>query len=249
MFGDIQATPASPTPLPSTNIQPLPDKKESLLGALAPTDNTPLFDTSKVPEKSVVSQEVSSVPSSSISEKTESILDTSGDQSLSELPEILPEESVSSPVVKMTLPTESISEAPEKTIEITEALPVIKKVETSPITLADEVSLSGTKIDQSSVVPMETLEKQDQPPVPETPKKEPDTKLAQYLQADGVYQDMMRMEGQEKIRLQLAIRYTFVMFAIFLVFAWIVSNRIIMFGFSEFVWLARIRDGLFAFMA
>lgn len=39
------------------------------------------------------------------------------------------------------------------------------------------------------------------------------------------------------------------MFAIFLVFAWIVSNRIIMFGFSEFAWLARIRDGLFAVMA
>lgn len=39
------------------------------------------------------------------------------------------------------------------------------------------------------------------------------------------------------------------MFAIFLVFAWIVSNRVIMFGFSEFMWLARIRDILFAVMA
>lgn len=60
---------------------------------------------------------------------------------------------------------------------------------------------------------------------------------------------MVREESPEKIRLQLAIRYTLLMFAIFLVFAWIVSNRVIMFGFSEFVWLARIRDLLFAVMA
>jgi hypothetical protein len=76
-----------------------------------------------------------------------------------------------------------------------------------------------------------------------------DSKLAQYLQADKVYQEMVREESPEKIRLQLAIRYTLLMFAIFLVFAWIVSNRVIMFGFSEFVWLARIRDLLFAVMA
>lgn len=76
-----------------------------------------------------------------------------------------------------------------------------------------------------------------------------DSKLDDYLQADSVYQAMIRIESQEKIRLQLAIRYTLLMFAIFLVLAWIVSNRVIMFGFSEFVWLARIRDGLFAVMA
>lgn len=76
-----------------------------------------------------------------------------------------------------------------------------------------------------------------------------DSKLAQYLQVDRIYQEMLRLEDQEKIRLQLAIRYTLVMFAIFLVFAWIVNNRVIMFGFSEFMWLARIRDLLFAVMA
>jgi hypothetical protein len=64
-----------------------------------------------------------------------------------------------------------------------------------------------------------------------------------------VYQEMIHEENSEKIRLQLAIRYTLLMFAIFLVFAWIVSNRVIMFGFSEFVWLARIRDFLFAVMS
>lgn len=86
-------------------------------------------------------------------------------------------------------------------------------------------------------------------PVVEKTLPSTDPKLAQYLQADTVYQDMIRVENIEHIRLQLAIRYTLLMFAIFLVFAWIVSNRVIMFGFSEFLWLARIRDGLFAVMA
>lgn len=60
---------------------------------------------------------------------------------------------------------------------------------------------------------------------------------------------MLKSDDQSRIRLQLALRYTLLMFAIFLVFAWIVSNRVIMFGFSEFIWLARIRDILFAVMA
>ncbi|MCB9807012.1 hypothetical protein H6768_03945 [Candidatus Peribacteria bacterium] len=80
-------------------------------------------------------------------------------------------------------------------------------------------------------------------------QEESDPHLSQYLHADTIYQQMMKIESHEKIRLHLAIKYTLLMFAIFLVFAWIVSNRVIMFGFSEFVWLARIRDGLFALMA
>lgn len=73
-------------------------------------------------------------------------------------------------------------------------------------------------------------------------KKEENPKLDLYMRADHVYQEMLRIENQEKIRLQLAIRYTLLMFAIFLVIVWVVNNRIIMFGFSEFQWLARIRD-------
>jgi len=79
--------------------------------------------------------------------------------------------------------------------------------------------------------------------------KDLDPKLAQYLHADRVYQSMIHVEDHEKIRLRVAVRYMLLMFAIFLVFAWIVSNRVIMFGFSEFVWLARVRDMLFAIMA
>jgi hypothetical protein len=219
-----------------------------LLSALNATDNTPLFDTSKIPEKPVVSPQISDTPSITMPEKTESVLEIPTSQNLSELPEISPIPETSLTSDEPVLSTASISKISEKTEEIIETTPA--KGETLPLIPNNEVIVSDTKIDQFPVVPMENVEKHDTPPVPESPKKEAsDTKLAQYLQADRVYQEMIRMEGQEKIRLQLAIRYTFVMFAIFLVFAWIVSNRIIMFGFSEFVWLARIRDGLFAFMA
>lgn len=103
---------------------------------------------------------------------------------------------------------------------------------------------------ESVLTPPETLEiKKPSEESQKLPEKQEDPKLAQYLRADHVYQEMLRIESQEKIRLHLAIRYTLLMFAIFLVFAWIVSNRVIMFGFSEFVWLARIRDALFAVMA
>lgn len=60
---------------------------------------------------------------------------------------------------------------------------------------------------------------------------------------------MLKITDGEKIRVRLAIRYALLVFAFFLVFAWIVNNRVIMFGLTEFVWLARIRDGLFAIMS
>ena len=49
--------------------------------------------------------------------------------------------------------------------------------------------------------------------------------------------------------MRLSLRYILLMFGLFIVFAWIVNNRVIMVGFSDFVWLARIRDALFALMA
>ena len=76
-----------------------------------------------------------------------------------------------------------------------------------------------------------------------------DERLASFIHDDEIYQDMIRTLDREKIRLRLSLRYTILMFGIFLAFAWIVNNRIIMFGFSEFVWLARIRDALFGLMA
>jgi len=69
------------------------------------------------------------------------------------------------------------------------------------------------------------------------------------MEQDVIYQSMMRIVDTDRIRLRLAIRYTIVMFAIFLVVVWVVNNRVIMFGFSEFQWLARIRDVLFGLLA
>lgn len=74
-------------------------------------------------------------------------------------------------------------------------------------------------------------------------------KLRRYMEQDVIYQSMLRITNAEQIRFRLALRYLLVMFAIFLVVAWIVNNRVIMFGFSEFQWLTRIRDALFGIIA
>lgn len=98
-------------------------------------------------------------------------------------------------------------------------------------------------MDQDEIVQENVVSVSDQPVHPV------DERLASFIQDDPIYQDMLRALDREKIRMRLAIRYTLLMFGIFLVFAWIVSNRVIMFGFSEFIWLSRIRDGLFGLMA
>lgn len=81
------------------------------------------------------------------------------------------------------------------------------------------------------------------------PVKNTDPRLEGFIKDDPIYQEMLRTVDAQRVRLSLALRYALLMFGIFLVFAWIVNNRVIMFGFSEFVWLARIRDGLFGLMA
>lgn len=98
----------------------------------------------------------------------------------------------------------------------------------------------------SSIVSSEQVGQMQEESVESVPPE--DEKLAQYLPLDPVYQALLRTEEQQKIRFSLAIKYTLLVFAFFLVFAWIVSNRVIMFGFSEFVWLARVRDVLFGIM-
>lgn len=76
-----------------------------------------------------------------------------------------------------------------------------------------------------------------------------DPQLDLYLQQDPIYQNMLRTLDLQRIRMKLSLRYILLMFALFVVFAWIVNNRVIMVGFSDFVWLARIRDALFALMS
>lgn len=146
------------------------------------------------------------------------------------IPEIiaLPEE-VTLPEISVQPEVSNASDVtppPLETVPVSESLPVV------PVAPSEQK--------ESETIPEKT---------PEPVKQQTDPKLDLYMRADRVYQEMLRVDNQEKIRLQLAIRYTLLMFAIFLVFAWIVSNRVIMFGFSEFVWLARIRDALFAVMA
>ena len=102
---------------------------------------------------------------------------------------------------------------------------------------------------QSTLIPSETISVSET--VNEAPidTHEGENRLLDFVNNDPIFRDMLKVVEREKIRLRLSIRYTLLMFGIFLVFAWIVSNRVIMFGFAEFVWLSRIRDGLFGIMA
>jgi len=59
---------------------------------------------------------------------------------------------------------------------------------------------------------------------------------------------MIRSEDIKNIQLQLSMRYMLLMLAIFVVIAWVVNNRVIMFGFSDFPLLARSRDALFVIL-
>jgi hypothetical protein len=199
---------------------------------------SPLFWDIQTPSESI------QTPSNPlVSDKAESILsslnfgDTS--ETLPELPDTSSSQTSSQEPIATSV-WEQIS-----SLHIWESVPV-----QNPDSIAKLSSSIAEKIPLT--LPRETLDV-DHPKEAETvtvPKQpDIDPKLSQYLRADTVYQDMIRVEDFEKIRLKMAVRYTLLMFAIFLVFAWIVSNRIIMFGFSEFIWLARIRDGLFAVMA
>ena len=103
-----------------------------------------------------------------------------------------------------------------------------------------------------SHAPIDTVNPPDVSPVvdkKDAPVKNTDARLESFIKDDPIYQQMLRTVDAQRLRLSLAVRYALLMFGIFLVFAWIVNNRVIMFGFSEFVWLARIRDGLFGLMA
>lgn len=75
-----------------------------------------------------------------------------------------------------------------------------------------------------------------------------DERFSRLLKQDNVYHSMIRSEDIKNIQLQLSMRYMLLLLAIFVVIAWIVNNRVIMFGFSDFPLLARTRDGLFALL-
>ncbi len=59
---------------------------------------------------------------------------------------------------------------------------------------------------------------------------------------------MLRSEDIRHIQFQLSMRYMLLMLAIFVVIAWVVNNRVIMFSFSDIPLLSRARDALFALL-
>ncbi len=75
-----------------------------------------------------------------------------------------------------------------------------------------------------------------------------DEKFDRLLKQDSAYHSMVRSEDIQNTQLQLSMRYMLLMLAIFVVIAWVVNNRVIMFGFSDFPLLARTRDALFAIL-
>lgn len=56
-----------------------------------------------------------------------------------------------------------------------------------------------------------------------------DERFARLLKQDSTYHSMIRSEDLKNIQLQLSMRYMLLMLAIFVVIAWVVNNRVIMF--------------------
>lgn len=56
-----------------------------------------------------------------------------------------------------------------------------------------------------------------------------DERFARLLKHDNTYHSMLRSEDIKNIQLQLSMRYMLLMLAIFVVIAWVVNNRVIMF--------------------
>lgn len=85
----------------------------------------------------------------------------------------------------------------------------------------------------------------EQPPIQDLETPSTDERFARLLAEDTVYHSMIRSQDVKNIRLQLSMRYMLLMLAIFVVIAWVVNNRVIMFWFYDFPILSRIRDALF----
>ncbi len=85
----------------------------------------------------------------------------------------------------------------------------------------------------------------EQPPIKNLETPTTDERFARLLAEDSVYQSMIRSQDVKNIRLQISMRYMLLMLAIFIVIAWVVNNRVIMFWFYDFPVLSRIRDALF----
>ena len=138
---------------------------------------------------------------------------------------------------------------PENTSKITEIPVVVKLVESIAVPAVAPV------VPNDFSTPETTISESIQPSVssdalPEAPETLllTDERFASLLKQDDTYHSMIRSEDIKNIQLQLSMRYMLLMLAIFVVIAWVVNNRVIMFGFSDFPLLARTRDALFAIL-
>lgn len=142
------------------------------------------------------------------------------------------------PTLTSLAPPVSTESTPKEEPKMPSMAPVMEKV---------TESVTTPKVPEVITPPSEPEPVISTKPLEQNPTDDP--RLKHYLEEDVIYTSMLRIIDADRIRLRLAIRYMILMFAIFLVIVWIVNNRIIMFGFSEFQWLARIRDSLFGVIA
>ncbi len=148
------------------------------------------------------------------------------------------------PVIPMDMPAEPMHSplSPSVISEVqSDPIPVV------PVSEKPQEENATQKVSEIAPSPSEPVT--PSVPLPSENVSEEDPRLKHYLEEDVIYNSMLRIIDADRIRLRLAVRYMILMFAIFLVIVWIVNNRIIMFGFSEFQWLARIRDALFGVIA
>lgn len=127
--------------------------------------------------------------------------------------------------------------------------PVLPVMETPSVPPVVSEKIPTTPVVSEKIAPLAPEASAPVAPQPKALRPEESEKLRRYMEQDMIYRSMLKTVDVEKIRLRLAMRYSIMMFAIFLVAAWVVNNRVIMFGFSEFQILARIRDALFGVIA
>jgi hypothetical protein len=160
---------------------------------------------------------------------------------------------ITTPVVSVVPAAPVVPESPAvPVVPIVPAIPespVLPVVETPlvPPVISEQIPTTPVVSEKLPTLPPEAPA--PVAPQPKTLRPEESEKLRRYMEQDAIYKSMLKTVDVEKIRLRLAMRYSIMMFAIFLVAAWVVNNRVIMFGFSEFQILARIRDALFGVIA
>jgi len=221
---------------------------------LTPTQGMNEQKSDAIPQESVVPLPFEIENPLPIKRKHTSILDTITELWHKKTPEIslqLPASPLETKPIENIVSPMSISDIPEAPHVI---VPITEKTHSHIATKIAHIFHKQSPQTTPDISPdqwvSETIEI---PAIPETPK-EPETpfvideKFARLLKQDSTYQSMIRSEDLANIQLQLSMRYMLLMLAIFVVIAWVVNNRVIMLWFSDFPFLARMRDALFVIL-